>query len=71
MARVINCESSNNPNAVGDHGYSFGLAQIHLPSHPYVSREEALDPEFAVEFMAKNFKAGNARLWSCWRKLYA
>lgn len=39
----------------GTREQSFGLAQIHLPDHPTVSREEAIDPEFAINFMAKNW----------------
>jgi len=69
MRRVIKCESSGNPNAVGDFGQSFGLVQIHAPSHPYVTRAQALDPEFAVEFLAKNLALGKGSMWTCWRML--
>lgn len=47
---------------------SYGIAQIHLPDHPDVSYEEAIDPEFAVEFMAKNFAKGNASWWMGYEK---
>lgn len=66
---TIRCESVWNPNAVGDGGKSFGLVQIHLPSHPNVSKEEALNPVFAINFMAEMWKNDRAYLWSCWRKL--
>lgn len=69
MRKVVACESTFNPNAIGDGGKSFGLVQIHLPSHPYVSREEALNPEFAVEFLAKNLSLGKGRMWTCYRNL--
>ncbi len=39
----------------GTQEQSFGLAQIHLPDHPTVSKEQAIDPEFAINFMAKNW----------------
>lgn len=71
MARTIKCESSMNPKAVGDHGTSFGLAQIHLVDHPEVSKEQALDPYFSIEFMAREFSKGNARLWSCYKRAEA
>lgn len=70
MRNVIKCESSFNPNAIGDGGHSYGLVQIHLPSHPYVSKEEALDPEYAVDFLAKNLAVDKGSMWTCYRMLY-
>ena len=49
---------------------SWGLAQIHLPSHPDVTKQEAQDPKFAINFMAKNFASGDKWMWTCWRNLY-
>jgi soluble lytic murein transglycosylase-like protein len=69
MRQVIKCESGFNPKAVGDGGNSFGLVQIHLPSHPYVSRAQALDPEFAVLFLADKLSKNQGYLWTCYRKL--
>lgn len=70
MSNTIKCESQYNPNTVGDGGYSYGLVQIHLPSHPSVTKEQALNPEFATDFMAENFANGKAHMWTCYRKLY-
>ena len=42
---------------------SYGVAQIHLPDHPAITMEQATNPEFAVEFMAKMFSQGKARMW--------
>lgn len=67
MEETIKCESDFSISAVGDSGDSIGIAQINLPSHPEISKLQALEPEFSIEFMAKEFKAGHARLWSCWR----
>lgn len=50
---------------------SFGISQIHLPDHPHVSKAQAQDPDFSVEFMAKAFKEGNQSWWTCYRKLYS
>ena len=68
--KVINCESRYNPNAVGDGGKSYGLVQIHLPSHPNITKAQALDSEYAINFLAKNLAKGNGKIWTCWRKWY-
>lgn len=47
---------------------SYGLAQIHLPDHPSVTYEQAIDPRFAVEFMAKNMAEGHGNWWVCYRQ---
>ena len=49
---------------------SWGIAQINLRWHPEVTKEQALDPEFAIDFMAKRIEAGKAVEWTCWRSLY-
>lgn len=64
---VAICESGLNPAAVGDHGQSFGLFQIHLKSHKDVTREQALDPLFAVEWAAKKFLVA-PQIWACYKK---
>nr|AKH47984.1 hypothetical protein [uncultured marine virus] len=71
MHTVINCESGYNPDAVGDGGQSFGLVQIHNPSHPNIEIEKSLDSAFAVDFLARNLSEGRGYLWTCWRKHYA
>lgn len=81
MEQIINCESGwnykvaskhryhvgNVPRgyAVGDYEQSYGLVQIHLPAHPHVSYEQAVNPEFAIDFLARNLAAGKGRMWSC------
>ena len=85
MEEIIDCESnwdytvqsshtyntSNVPKgySVGDREESYGLAQIHLPAHPNVSLSEATNPEFAIEFLAKNLALGNEGWWSCYHKM--
>jgi hypothetical protein len=64
------CESRFAANAIGDKGTSFGIAQIHLSSHPGITREEALNPFFAIDWAASQFAAGNQNIWSCYRTLY-
>jgi len=51
----------------GQREQSFGLVQIHLPAHTNVSKEQALDPEFAIDFLAKNLAQGRGAMWSCYK----
>lgn len=67
---VIECESSFNPNAVGDSWRSFGIAQIFLPAHPEITKKEALDPEWALHWMANEWVHDRYRQWSCYNNLY-
>lgn len=72
---TLRCESgfrnrqSEIPDPRGPNGYedSWGIAQIHLPDHPNVTRAQALDPAWAAEWAAEQFAAGNAHLWTCYR----
>lgn len=72
MISTIECEShyknvqSGLYHRDGTREDSWGLAQIHLPNHPNVTREQALDPYFAIEFMAEKFSKGWYK-WSCYK----
>ena len=70
MQKVVNCESSYNYKAVGDGGKSFGLSQIHKPSHPTITYEESTNPDFALDFMASNISKGKGNMWTCWKQLH-
>lgn len=50
---------------IGDREDSWGPAQIHLPDHPHITREQASDPHFALDFMAKAHSEGQGGKWSC------
>lgn len=54
----------------GERELSYGVSQIHLPSHPNITLEQATDVTFSVEFMAKNFAKGRHSMWSCYTRLY-
>jgi hypothetical protein len=69
IINTIKCESGFNPKAIGDGGTSFGLVQIHLPAHPYVTKEQAFDPEFAIDFILDAFEKNQKRMWTCARIL--
>ena len=70
LVDTLDCESDFNSNAIGDHGTSYGVAQIHLAAHPEVTKSEALDPLWSIKWAAQEFAAGNADLWSCYKRLY-
>ena len=70
IERVITCESSWNPASIGDFNHSFGLVQIHIPSNPSITKEQALDPTFALNFITDKFIQGHQKMWSCYRILY-
>ena len=67
---VAGCESSLNPDAVGDSGQSHGMWQIHWPSHPDVTYDQAHDPGWSTEWAAKHFKK-DPTIWTCYRKHFA
>lgn len=77
MISVINCENKEwdtdlqsriiNKNGIREESY--GLSQINLPSHPNISLEQAIDPDFSLDFMAKNLKAGKGNMWTCYKKM--
>lgn len=69
VLNVLKCESRLNPNALGDHGHSRGLAQIHNQYHPEISDEQAYDPYFAVDYLIEGIKEGRGHEWSCYRML--
>lgn len=84
MKSIVNCESqynvaiqsahrytaTNAPRGYkqGDREQSFGLVQIHVPVHP-VTREQAIQPIFAIDFLAKHIAQGQASMWSCYNNL--
>lgn len=77
MLQVINCENPEWIPALqsriiqrdGTREDSWGLAQIHLPSHPTITKEQAQDPAFAIRFLADNLSKGNGNMWTCYRML--
>lgn len=70
LVQTLRCESHFKENAIGDGGNSYGLAQIHLPSHPNITVEQAMDGYWAIDWTINQFYIGNAKKWTCWRKFY-
>lgn len=46
---------------------SWGVAQIHLPSHPEISKEQALNPFWSINWMADEWLKGNEWKWTCYK----
>lgn len=80
LDQIIRCETRGqeyNPNAIGDHGTSFGAAQIHrggLLSHFYAQGyDDPFNPYQSVEYLARavggewSYLGIGARSWSCGR----
>lgn len=75
MHTTITGESGWNPNAenpTDSDGGSWGIVQINIGSkaHPEISKEQALDPYFSIDFMAREFAAGHEWKWTCWRAYF-
>lgn len=68
LFNVAFSESNLNPDPKGDNdgGLAAGLVQIHYDTW-HITREQALDPEFSLRFLAKRLKAGDA--WKYWTSL--
>lgn len=81
MKGTIKCETggSDDPSiqswvpkkgGPNDREDSWGIAQINLPAHTDITKEQAQDPDFSVKWMARQFSLGNNRIWTCYRNLY-
>jgi hypothetical protein len=66
MDKIITDESKWEPNPIGhnDGGKSAGIAQIYLPSHPEITKEQALDPLWAINWVADEIKVGREWQWT-------
>lgn len=71
LIKTLTCESGLNKDAIGDNGTSFGIAQLHLPAHPEITKAQALDPLWSINYAAKQFAEGHQKLWSCFNELYS
>lgn len=63
------CESGFKGSRVGLAG-ELGVAQIYLPAHPDITKQEALDERFSIDWAARSFAGGYAHWWTCYRELY-
>ena len=69
LYNTIKCESSFSTTA-HNHTWkenSYGLSQINLKAHPEIKKSQALDPDFSVQYMAKNISEGKGKMWTCYK----
>ena len=69
LFNTLKCESGMDSAAVGDGGHSYGIAQIYLPAHPSITKAQALDKAWAINWTAYEFSTGHIGMWSCARIL--
>jgi hypothetical protein len=64
---VIGCESTYNPNAVGDDGLALGLLQIRTDYHPRLARWDLLDPHqnLIAGYVVYLQSGGSWDPWTC------
>lgn len=72
--KVMWCESSNNPNAVGDGGRARNVMQFHKPTFEYFSSMlgEELDYNSykdQIKLAAYMFSIGKQGHWTCYNKV--
>lgn len=74
MLRIVECETAHSIASTtiqsrhyrdGIREQSYGLVQINLPHNPDLTYEQATDPLFSIDYLAKQLKAGRGFLWSC------
>lgn len=65
---IIDNESHDNPLAKGDYvsgvPTSFGISQIHLIAHKDITKEQAYNAVFSIEYLVNQLKQGNGHIWS-------
>lgn len=77
--KTIDCETAGTWNPKIQSEYvkngvredSWGLAQIYLPAWPSVSKDEATDGVFAIDFLIDKWVHGERNKWTCYRLLAA
>jgi hypothetical protein len=80
LQATINCESSENDDAVGDHGLAYGVAQFHEVTFDWMKQKaikegepfqnlEYKNPSDQITLMAWAFSVGLASNWSCYTHL--
>lgn len=67
MNTIISGESGYIYDLPGDHGTSWGACQIHLPDHTDITKEDAMNPDFCLDWTANQIKQGRARMWTQYR----
>ena len=70
IGRTLRCESKFERYARGQINHrDRGIAQINSRWWPNISDAQAFDPIWSIYWMAKQFVAGRAELWTCYTKV--
>lgn len=70
LKNLANSESTWNPKSRGDFNAkkgsycSYGLTQINICAHPEVTKEQALDPEWNLEWAAEVIESGKGYIYT-------
>ena len=66
LIHIINCESGGKRSAhhLSPKEDSWGVVQINLKAHPNITKQQATDPNFSVDYLAKNIKRHKS-WWTC------
>lgn len=64
LTNLVSSESGWNPEAVGDNGCSFGLTQINICAHKNVTKKQALDPNWNLEWAAQQIQDGTEDIYT-------
>lgn len=71
LFRLIKTESNFNPNAYNTSSGATGLAQLVLKWHPSVTKAQALDGEFAIDYAGKYLSSLAKQLKGDWKQAVA
>ncbi len=63
MTHIVLKESTMCTNMIGDNGNSIGCVQINLIYHPEITKKQALDPDFSINWLAKQLSLGHCSWW--------
>lgn len=69
MSDIVSCESGWDLTAhkLTQKENSWGLVQINLKAHINITKAEAVDPIFSLQYLAQNISTGNSSMWTCTR----
>lgn len=65
MWRIVYCESGGRADAKNPTSSATGVVQILLSAHPDITRDQALDPDFSLDWMANHLSQGHDGMWVC------
>jgi len=68
---IVKRESNFNQYAVGDHGTSFGLVQLHDIASKGITLTEAYSPIYAINYLTSQLAAGRGSQWSTYKAALA